>query len=56
MKLKVGYPSKAEEKQILERMGETTSRGLGQASGRVLTPAQIASSGPSSGRSTPTSA
>ena len=41
MKLKVGYPSKAEEKQILERMGETTEAEASASVRPVLTPAQI---------------
>jgi MoxR-like ATPase len=41
MKLKVGYPSKAEEKQILNRMGETTEAEASATVRPVLSPAQI---------------
>jgi len=41
MKLKVGYPSKAEEKQILDRMGETTEAEASATVRPVLSPAQI---------------
>jgi MoxR-like ATPase len=41
MKLKVGYPSKAEEKQILDRMGETTEAEASATVRPVLNPAQI---------------
>jgi MoxR-like ATPase len=41
MKLKVGYPSKAEEKQILERMGETTEAEASATVRPVLDPARI---------------
>ncbi len=41
MKLKVGYPSRAEEKQILDRMGETTETEASASVRPVLSPAQI---------------
>ncbi len=41
MKLKVGYPSKAEERQILEKMGETTEAEASATVRPVLSPAQI---------------
>ncbi len=41
MKLKVGYPSKAEERQILEKMGETTEAEASATVRAVLNPAQI---------------
>jgi MoxR-like ATPase len=41
MKLKVGYPSKSEEKQILDRMGETTEAEASATVRPVLSPAQI---------------
>ena len=41
MKLKVGYPTKAEERQILERMGETTEAAASASVRPVLAPAQI---------------
>ncbi len=41
MKLKVGYPSRAEEKQILDRMGETTEAEASASVRPVLSPAQI---------------
>jgi MoxR-like ATPase len=41
MKLKVGYPTKAEERQILERMGEATETSLSATVRPVLTPAEI---------------
>ncbi|HQR46642.1 MAG TPA: AAA family ATPase [Thermoanaerobaculia bacterium] len=41
MKLKVAYPSKAEEKQILERMGETTEAEASATVRPVLDPARI---------------
>jgi len=41
MKLKVGYPSKAEERQILERMGETTESEASATVRPVLSPGQI---------------
>ena len=41
MKLKVGYPSKAEEKQILERMGETTEAEAFASVRPILNPLQI---------------
>jgi MoxR-like ATPase len=41
MKLKVGYPTKAEEKQILERMGEMTEAEASASVRPVLDPAQI---------------
>jgi MoxR-like ATPase len=41
MKLKVGYPTKAEEKQILERMGEMTEAEASATVRPVLDPARI---------------
>jgi MoxR-like ATPase len=41
MKLKVGYPSKAEERQILEKMGETTEAEASATVRPILSPAQI---------------
>jgi MoxR-like ATPase len=41
MKLKVGYPTRAEEKQILDRMGETTEAEASATVRPVLSPAQI---------------
>ena len=41
MKLKVGYPSKAEERLILEKMGETTEAEASATVRPVLSPAQI---------------
>jgi MoxR-like ATPase len=41
MKLKVGYPTKADERQILERMGETTEAAASASVRPVLAPAQI---------------
>jgi MoxR-like ATPase len=41
MKLKVGYPTKAEERQILERMGETTEAAASASVRPVLTPEAI---------------
>ncbi len=41
MKLRVGYPSKSEEKQILERMGETTEAEASASVRPVLSPRQI---------------
>ncbi|MGE5346961.1 MAG: AAA family ATPase [Acidithiobacillales bacterium] len=41
MKLKVGYPSRAEEKQILDRLGETTEAEASASVRPVLSPAQI---------------
>ncbi len=41
MKLKVGYPSKAEERQILDRMGDTTDAAVGASVRPVLTPEEI---------------
>ena len=41
MKLKVGYPSKAEEKQILERMGDMSEAEASASVRPVLSPAQI---------------
>ena len=41
MKLKVGYPTKAEERQILDRMGETTEAEASATVRPVLSPAQI---------------
>jgi MoxR-like ATPase len=41
MKLKVGYPSKADEKQILERMGETTEAEAFASVRPILNPLQI---------------
>ncbi len=43
MKLKVGYPTKAEEKQILERMGETTEAEASATVRPVLDPTGIRS-------------
>jgi len=41
MKLKVGYPTKADERLILERMGEATETQLSASVAPVLTPADI---------------
>jgi len=41
MKLKVGYPTKAEERQILDRMGSNTEAALSTSVRPVLNPAQI---------------
>ncbi len=41
MKLKVGYPTKAEERQILDRMGDTTEAAASASVRPVLTPATI---------------
>lgn len=41
MKLKVGYPTKAEERQILDRMGDTTEAALTATMRPILNPAQI---------------
>ncbi|HQQ77774.1 MAG TPA: MoxR family ATPase [Thermoanaerobaculia bacterium] len=41
MKLKVGYPTKAEERQILERMGETTEAAASASVRPILTPEAI---------------
>ncbi|MEO6323997.1 MAG: MoxR family ATPase [Thermoanaerobaculia bacterium] len=41
MKLKVGYPSKADERQILDRMGDSSEASLSATVRPVLTPEQI---------------
>jgi MoxR-like ATPase len=41
MKLRVGYPAKADERQILERMGETTEAEASASVRAVLAPVQI---------------
>ncbi len=41
MKLRVGYPARAEERQILDRMGEATEAALAAGVRPVLVPAQI---------------
>ena len=41
MKLKVGYPTKAEERQILDRMGDATEAAASASVRAVLSPAQI---------------